>query len=109
MKTKKLYLFWSDEINDFRYIAGVAFREEEFGEYRLKVDSYPHRRLYLKAVNTNEGRIDYRVDEVKKIKNDIIRCQAGFGYGDKETNHDVVIHIVPHLGEKLILSFEEDR
>ena len=109
MKNKKLHLYWLDDVNSDQYSAGVAFREEEYGEYRLKIDSWPERRLYLKAVKTDNERIDYRVEEVIKIKSEFIRISIGFGYGDKGTNHNVIIHIAPHLRERLILSFEEER
>ena len=108
-ESEKLLLFWPDDKNKRHYFAGVAFREERFGEYRLKIDCYPNRRLYLKACKAENGRIDFKVEEVRKIKEETIRSQAGHAHSDADTGDDVEIFIVPNLQAKLVLSFEEKK
>ena len=105
-KEKRLYLYWIDNNSGKRYFAGVAFREEKYGEYRLKIDCYPERKFYLKESKTQEDCIVYRVEECKKIKDCYIRILVGQAYSHRETDGNVEMIIAPNFESKLVLTFD---
>ena len=102
---EKLFLWWEYPEENIRFNAGVAFREDKYGEYRLKVDCYPQRRLYLKDLKTDEDKIVFQVEECKKIGDRHIRFEIGYGYSDSKTDGDVEITMAPHFDAKLVMSF----
>ena len=59
-KIETNYLYWINPQNKKRYSAGVAFYEEEYSEYRLKVDCYPEKKFYLRiiGIKDDQGKID---------------------------------------------------
>ena len=105
-RTENFYLWWVEEKTKKRYFAGVAFREEEYGEYRLKIDCYPNRRLYLKDYKTQDDAIIFRVEECKKLGNRVLRNTLGCAYSSRETKGDIEMVIAPHFDAKLVLMFK---
>ena len=46
VKTERLFLYWKDDMTHKMYPAGVAFYDEKFGEYRLKLDALSDEKAY---------------------------------------------------------------
>ena len=49
-KPKVFQLWWFDKEEKRHFPAGVAFHEDNFGEYRLKIDMHPENQYYLKPI-----------------------------------------------------------
>ena len=97
-KNEKLNLFWVCAQTGRRYPAGVAFFNEEQGDYRLKIDALPEEKLiYLKVSSMNEGVVYYRVEAaVKKDGRVIQRVEIGSGQSDAENRYPIVMDIGPY-------------
>ena len=108
-KQEKFHLWWVDTPNKNRYYAGVAFREHGYGEYRLKVDCYPDRRLYLKDFKTENDKIFFRVEENKKIGGRNIRYSIGEAYSNETTNGNIEMVLSPAFSAKLVMSFGKKK
>ena len=104
---ERFYLWWINEKTKKRYHAGVAFRNERFGVYHLKVDCYPGRRLYLKDYKTQDDKILFRVEESIRIGVHRVRKSIGEAYSSRETKGDVEMILVPYFGAKLVLVLGE--
>ena len=96
-KTETLKLWWYDKEEKQYYSAGVAFYDDKFGEYRLKIDMHPETTYYLRPVNVNDSQTYYRVEVVIK-KNGRFKCRrmVGEGYSNKLTNDDIFIQLGPY-------------
>lgn len=105
--SERFYLWWVHEKTKRSYFAGVAFRDDDWGEYCLKIDCHPDRRFYLRDYKTQGDTILFRVEEHKKIREKHIRRCIGYAYSGQETNGDVEIMIAPHFEAKLILAFNK--
>lgn len=71
-----LYLWWLDPHTQKRYPAGVAFHEDEYGEYRLKIDLLDQNRYYLKTTTLENDELKYRVEAVEKRDGRFFRRKA---------------------------------
>ena len=62
------YLWWENKASKIRNYAGIAFYNEQFGEYYLKTDVLfgNGNPLYCKIVGSTDDIIRYRVEVVKK-------------------------------------------
>ena len=100
---ERFYLWWINEKTKKRYHAGVAFRNEQFGVYHLKVDCYPDRRLYLKDYKTKDDKILFRVEESIRIRSRRVRKSIGDAYSNQDTKGDIEMTLVPYFGAKLVL------
>ena len=58
------YLSWFDPDKKQYSSAGVAFYDEKYGEYELRIDSLQGK-YFLKAIGTNNNKIQYRVEIFK--------------------------------------------
>ena len=98
-------LAWVDtEKGRERQAAGVAFYEEQYGEYRLKLDMFPHNQYYLKPIGSKDGIVHYRVESVLKINGKFDRRRpVGAGYSGPESPNDIFIEFGP-FSKILILS-----
>ena len=105
-QTMPMYLWWTNKNRTRSYFAGVAFYEEGFGEYRLKIDCYPDRKLYLKKYRTEGDEIFFRVEENRKIERKDRRFSVGDAFCDKNS-HEVEIIIAPVFCARLILNFQQ--
>lgn len=85
-KSERLNLYWLCEQTGRRHPAGVAFFNEDQGDYRLKVDILPEEKtLYLKAVSSSEDTTYYRIEAtVKKAGRVAHRAEVGSGYAKKD-------------------------
>lgn len=103
-KTKTYYLSWIHPQTSKRINAGVAFYDEKYCEFRVKIDSLVGRKLYLKAIKTDNESVIYRIDEVVKIKDKNVRISQGWGLRDSDkTMGHIHFEIAPHLGQTLEL------
>ena len=85
-KTERLNLYWLCSQTGRKHPAGVAFFNEEQGDYRLKIDVMPDdKTLFLKAVSSNDDVTYYRIEAaVKKAGRVVHRAEVGSGYAKKE-------------------------
>ena len=85
-KSERLNLYWLCNQTGRKHSAGVAFFNEEQGDYRLKIDVMPEdKTLFLKAVSSSEGVTYYRVEAaVKKAGRVVHRAEVGSGHSKKE-------------------------
>lgn len=85
-KSERLNLYWLCAQTGRKHPAGVAFFNEEQGDYRLKIDVMPEdKTLYLKAISMGEDVTHYRVEAaVRKSGRVVHRAEIGSGYAKKE-------------------------
>jgi hypothetical protein len=85
-KSERLNLYWLCEQTGRRHPAGVAFYNEDQGDYRLKIDVMPEEKtLYLKAISSGPDVTYYRVEAaVKKAGRVVHRAEVGSGYAKKD-------------------------
>ena len=101
------FLYWETEKGK-RYFAGVAFRNEKYGEYFLKIDCHPLRKIYLKDSESKDENIQFRVEESKEtVSNRTIRNAIGYGETGKKNQEEIDIFMVPHMDIKLVLTFRD--
>ena len=89
-----LPLGWLDPRNNRINHAGVAFYNNSYGEYLLKIDEEPSEKQYfLKSTGSEGDRIEYRMELVIKRQNGrfLKRQRVGHGYSDKTTSGDVFV------------------
>ncbi len=81
-RTETLNLFWLCEHAGKKYPAGVAFYNQEQGDFRLKVDLLPEDKvLFLKAVSSSGDVTHFRVESaVRKSGRITHRAEVGTGY-----------------------------
>ena len=91
--TETFYLKWCDPQSQKMRDAGVAFYNEEYGEYLLKIDEDQGKQLFLKAIHQDAEKTHYRMEMVIKRKNGkfLKRQEVGEGFCGAKTNGDVHI------------------
>lgn len=91
------HLWWFDKEQERYLPAGVAFYEESYGEYRLKIDVHPENQYYLRPILSTESGTQYRVEVVIKKKGKFKdRKAVGEGYTNQSTHGDIFINIGPY-------------
>lgn len=103
-KSQRFFLYWRDQNSGVQLPAGVAFFDENFGEYRLKIDALPDEKAYwVKPIGTSNGKTSYRVEAViKKAGKFSHRVEIGYGESSPVTNSDIHMDIGP-FGRRLVL------
>lgn len=94
-KSDPLILGWLDPRDNTVNHAGVSFYNSTYGEYLLKIDEDPSDKQYfLKPFETEQGRINYRMELVIKRKcgRFLKRQRVGSGYSDEKTHGNVFIN-----------------
>ncbi len=99
-------LFWMNPVTGKRLHAGKAFYDEQFGEYRLKVDeASEEKQYYLKPVGLINNELKYRLEQViKKAGKFHHRQEKGDGYSSDVTGDEVHIDFGSSM-KVLVLSF----
>ena len=106
-KNETIQLWWLDQQTQKHFPAGVAFHDEKFGEYRLKIDMHPENQYYLRPLNSTNDLINYRVEVViKKNGKFHQRKLVGEGYSSTGTNEDIIITLGPY-SKKLLLGAKQ--
>jgi hypothetical protein len=95
--TKPFLLWWYDQKANKNLPAGVAFYDEQFAEYRLKLDMHPDTQYYLKPTGAQGESVHYRAEVViKKDGKFHQRKVIGEGQSSKETNGDIFVEFGPY-------------
>lgn len=102
-KSKTYYLYWIHPKTLNRIMAGVAFYDETYCEFRLKIDDLKDRKIYLKPIKSENDQIIYRVDEVLEIKGRKVRRTQGQGIRSEQTKGQVHFEVTPYLNTTLEL------
>jgi len=106
-KTKKMpreSLTWLDTQSGSSFHAGVAFYDEEYGEYRLVLDA-PKTVYNLKPVESDGENIKYKVFYPIMVKGKFShKVEVGYGYSNSNTAGKIYITIGRYAGLRLILS-----
>ena len=96
-KTEKFLLWWMDPTTGKNMPAGVAFHDDKYGEFRLKIDALADTQYFLRPITTQDNQIYYRVEVVLKKEGKFYqRRSVGEGWKTPETNGDVFINIGPY-------------
>jgi len=109
MKKKRVetnYLYWINPQTKKRYPAGVAFFEEKYGEYRLKLDIYRGKRVYLKPIGSNNGQVNYRLEEAQNRRGKFIRVEMGRGLSQEGKPETVFVEVSPNFEAVLCLEMK---
>lgn len=97
-------LFWGEDKP-----AGIAFYDDAFGEYLLKIDLFSGTRFCLKCTDSGLGKVAYQIDVIHKDKNGNYKFRTPVGSG---LYHNGNIHIeIYALDKPLILKLnpKEDK
>jgi hypothetical protein len=106
-QARPLLLWWYDKESNRNLSAGVAFYDEKFGEYRLKLDIHPDTQYYLKPSGSQDGEIKFRAEvAIKKGGKFHQRKVIGEGFSSKETKGDVYIDFGPY--SKLVMGVNNE-
>lgn len=102
-KSQRLQLNWLCSQTGRKQPAGVAFFNQEQGDFRLKVDIMPEdKTLFLKAVSSSDDTTYYRVESaVRKDGRVVHRAEVGSGYAKK--NDSVVYMDIGPFSRMLVL------
>lgn len=90
-----------DRLTGSRQKAGVAFYEEEYGEYRLKIDflSLAEDRppnVFLRAIGAKNGHTDFVVEAVVRInRENVKRTAIGSGFSATVRGDEVHMKLGP--------------
>ena len=106
---KPLSLYWLNVRNNKQEKAGVAFYQEKYGEYFLRIDKEPdEKRYYLKATDSSQDRINFRMDQVLKKPDGTFRKrqQVGRGYKTHLTEGLVLIQYANHIDDTVFLALD---
>ena len=88
-------LGWLDPRDKSLLSAGVAFYNEEYGEFFLKIDEEPiEKQYFLKPNSSKDDAVEYRVELVvkNKVGKFLKRQKVGFGKKNSSTKGNVHIH-----------------
>jgi hypothetical protein len=121
-KAEIYQLWWMSRETGHRIHAGIAFYDDRYNEYRLKIDFLQalmgdeDARFYLRPVGKIDDRIYYRVETiVKKNGKFHARRLVGEGYSSTDTENEVYLDFGPvekilvvSLDSKSLMK-EEDR
>lgn len=98
-KSEKINVEWRDPYNQKHYPAGVAFREEFEGDYRLKIDMFPQsRRFYVRATSFSDNKETYKVEAYDGKKN----YRTTVGQGHSTDTGSIKVKIPPYNHELLL-------
>lgn len=107
-QAKPIQLWWFDKQTNNNIPAGVAFYDEKFDEYRLKLDVHPETQYYLKVSGSQNGDINFRAEVViKKDGKFHQRKIVGEGVSSKQTMGDVYIDFGPY-SKKLVMGLNNE-
>ena len=104
-KENKFFLWWLDLVGKKRYPAGMAFRDENFGDYRLIVDCFPNRKLFLKDRKTQGKKIIFDLWEHICLEKGIKKYIIGYAFSSDKTKGNIHILIAPIFAGRLLLTF----
>ena len=92
-KKETFYLGWLDPRDKRIRDAGVAFFDEEYAEYFLKIDEDQGKSFYLKAIGSSDNKTNYRMEQVLKRKDGTFlkRQCVGDGYSCQTTDGNIHI------------------
>lgn len=108
LKSETFYLWWFDATKGTRKPAGVAFFDNNFGDYRFKLDFLPENQYYLRCIGGSTERVEYRLEAIHKNKEGKFLRRVPIGEGSSMPNGDVRITVFP-LDKELILVLSDER
>ncbi|OQW48794.1 MAG: hypothetical protein A4S09_13430 [Proteobacteria bacterium SG_bin7] len=97
-KSEKLSLKWLCPLTGKTHPAGVAFYNQDQGDYRLKVDMLPEDKvLYLKTSSMTEGKVFYRIEAAVRRNGRVThRAEVGTGYASVNEGYPIYMDIGPY-------------
>jgi hypothetical protein len=96
-------LIWMNPKTGAKYHAGIAFYDEEHGEYRAILDG-PRTVFYLKPVESSSEETKYRVLAPIMIKGKFShKVEMGNGYSNPSTDGQIFMTIGRYEPMKLVL------
>lgn len=107
-KPETLYLGWYDPRTHKVNHAGVAFYNEQYGEYFLKIDEDSDKQFFLKAYTSEEDTVTYRMEMVIKKKDGRFLKRQCVGEGVCSPKTDGNVHIDYGSKFKTLILFLKD-
>lgn len=104
-RTETFYLWWLDPTKGSRKPAGVAFFDDEFGDYRFKLDFFPDNQYYLRCLGSDGGTTRYRLEVVHKNKEGKFLRRVPVGEGYSTASGEVCIRSFP-FEKELVLAIK---
>lgn len=96
-RPRPFQLWWYDIESKTDLPAGVAFYEEKYGEYRLKIDVHPNTVYFLRPISSQEKNVLYRVEVVIHREGQAVqRRMIGEGCSSPSTNGNIYIELGPY-------------
>lgn len=97
-RNEKFCLQWLCTLTGKKHPAGVAFFNEDLGDYRLKVDVMPDDKiLYLKISSMADEKVFYRVEAAVRRGGRIThRAEIGTGYANVNEGYPIYMDIGPY-------------
>lgn len=116
-KQKPSYLWWENIQTDVRTLAGVAFYNAQFGEFKLKIDALEfltpnetglleRAQLFCKAIGSQNNKVEYRIEKVVKRQGKKFwqRLKVGEGVQNPDDGGAITLSIPPFdMGYRLVL------
>lgn len=100
----KYVLYWLSKSRNKRMPAGVAFYDEQFGEFRFRLDFFPNTDLYLKATAYTDAGTRYRLEIVKKGSNGKFLRRLPVGSAYESENGETIIEAFPFERSLVLVS-----
>src|SRR5210317_1966393 len=103
-KERPYQLWWHDKHSDRFLPAGVAFHNENHGDYTLKLDIHPDQKFILRPISTLDDQTEYRIELFYKRegKAPLKRC-IGRGVSNYNTNGNVHIELNPYVKALILM------
>lgn len=117
-QNNKFHLWWLNTKTNKRLHAGLAYFNEEKGDYSLLVSSLEtsyekkrHFEVFLRPILTSCSSIYYRVEKVIFCKGKVNRHTVGEAFFNQKTNGEVHITFEPYTSseKKLVLSLNKKQ
>jgi len=90
-------LYWLCGHSGKRYPAGVAFYNQNKGDYRLKVDTFcDGKSVFVKPISMTDGIINFRVETVVNTNKGSHRTEIGVGHASVEAGYPIYMDIGPY-------------
>lgn len=104
-KSEKFKLSWLCPQTGKKQPAGMAFYNEEQGDFRLKIDVFPEEKLiYLKTTSVDEQKAHYRIEAAvrRQGQRSMHRSEIGSGYALVGEGFPIYMDIGPYTRQLVL-------
>lgn len=96
--SQKLQLYWLCKQTGRKIPAGVAFYNEQQGDYRLKIDTFTDEKVFfLKPSSVYNGKVLYRLESaIRKDGRVMHRAEIGTGFSEPNEGLPIYMDVGPY-------------